>query len=478
MGPLACFTHNGGSLGCAGHGAAVPASSLLLMGWDGDWGGEQPFSSGPPGAAGGEDELQQGTRRGRAVPGWGLGGSGRQPCALGHPGTPSLSLYMSSCPDPWGSMGFDSQVLRVPEGVKRGEEEQRKKAEGWESAARSGAVCTGLDVSSACLFLLHKHFCQNESQAAEHAAHTHTAAAHHAQLWPRVLPTLLPPAYSMGTPLGNESWGPPEPGLVLTGLSALSKPDGSKPHVPRPPACCAAGAKAWEWACAGVWLLSWAGKKTPPSLGCSLFPMDRPKPCPWGSKGTDPVLGCTQSPSVLLKCPLSCWSPGCVHPSLLSGPILSGDKGLCRAAGAGSSGSCSPFLSSIVLFRIFLFQPSGMHGGGSRGCWSSTNLIQAVSSAIDFASTHGQVVCRDPRVMASCLSAWRELRGSVMAVKSGSHCAIPWDAIPWDGLGNSSATPGPQGTAVLPLSVIPRRAAPDEQALLKLACRAPVGLSA
>lgn len=27
--------------------------------------------------------------------------------------------------------------------------------------------------------------------------------------------------------------------------------DGKRPRVPRPPACCAAGAKAWEWACAG-----------------------------------------------------------------------------------------------------------------------------------------------------------------------------------------------------------------------------------
>lgn len=121
--------------------------------------------------------------------GRGLGGSrvspGRQPHALGGPGHP-IGVPSQGQPfltaGPLGIRGVWLQQLPglpvlvpwVPEGVKRREEKQRKKTEGWERAARSGAVCTGSVVSSACLFLLHKHFCQNESQAAEHAVHTHT----------------------------------------------------------------------------------------------------------------------------------------------------------------------------------------------------------------------------------------------------------------------------------------------------------------
>lgn len=74
-------------------------------------------------------------------------------------------------------LGLPAQVPRAPEGVKRGEEKQRKKNRVLERAARSGAVCTGLDVSSACLLLLHKRFCQKESQAAEH---THRAPSQNA----------------------------------------------------------------------------------------------------------------------------------------------------------------------------------------------------------------------------------------------------------------------------------------------------------
>lgn len=222
-------------------------------------------------------------------------------------------------------------VPQAPEGVKRGEEKQRKKTEHWERAARSGAVCTGLDASSACLFLPHKHFCQNESQTAEHTAHTHTCCFCRSRMHSPILKCfpvapflfhLLPVSPRVtsrpGTPPSSDGWWPcsglgdsqspserqdwspasPAPTLpVLAGLTALGEPDGNKPRVPRPPARCAAGAKAWERACAGVWLLSWAGKKTAPSSGCSLFPMDGPQALPVGLRGAKP---CARVHSVLV----------------------------------------------------------------------------------------------------------------------------------------------------------------------------------
>jgi len=271
-------------------------------------------------------------------------------------------------------------VPRAPERVKRGGEKRRKKTEGWERAARSGAVCTGLDVSSACLSLLHKSFCQQESQTAEHAAHTHArtdahaASAAHACTAPSDNASQSHPSSSTSCPFPpllrisrgafRAAMAPPASGTPRaqpSGRAALLPrllPPcmswlGSQPWASRVGANLVsqghqlAGTKAWEWACAGVWLLSWAGKKTAPSPGCSLFRMNLPKCCPWGSAGTDLFSGAL-SPrllTVLLKSPLSwfwwsSFSPLGSHPASLGSEL--GTEGLARAASAGAGRELLP----------------------------------------------------------------------------------------------------------------------------------------
>lgn len=215
---------------------------------------------------------------------------------------PGGTLEPHRCPSPssWSEIhgvwlqqlpGLPAQVPRAPEGVKRGEEKQRKKNK---SVGRE-QLGQGL---FALAWMCPRHvYSYRKSGFARRRARLLST---HTQPHPKCL----------GTPLSSNGWWP-SPGLRaprspgkqrgcspalpgLAGLSALGS-DREGPHVPRPPACCAAGAKAWEWACAGIWLLSWSGKKTLPSPGCSLFPMDRPERCPWGSEGPNPVLVCTLS---------------------------------------------------------------------------------------------------------------------------------------------------------------------------------------
>lgn len=70
---------------------------------------------------------------------------------------------------PSSSEGCRHRSPGLLKGLREERKSRERKTECWERAARSGAVCTGLDVSSACLFLLHEQLCQKESQAAEHS---------------------------------------------------------------------------------------------------------------------------------------------------------------------------------------------------------------------------------------------------------------------------------------------------------------------
>ena len=319
-------------------------------------------------------------------------GGARLPIGVPSQGQPFLAARPLGVRGVWLQQlpGLPALVPWAAEGVKRGEEKRRKKTERWERAAPSGAVCTGLDVSSACLFLLRKHFCQGESQTAEHTAHTHTHT--HTRCFCRshmhspilkcfpvapflfhLLPSSPCVTNRTGTPPSSDGWWPcaslgesrspaerqgcspaclPPPCLSWQGWQPWASRMGanlvSQGHQPAVPL----GPRPGNGHVLGFGCFPGLERKHPPPQDALCFPWTVPKCCLWGSEGPDPALRCTQSLSshCAAKMPLilvlavprlrASMSPLRSHPASLGSEL--GTKGLTRAAGAGASRELLP----------------------------------------------------------------------------------------------------------------------------------------
>lgn len=293
-----------------------------------------------------------------------------------------------------------------------------------------------------------------------------------------LLPLLLPPCLSLP---GSQPWA------SRMGTNLVSQ--GHQPAV-------LLGPRPGNGHVLGFGCFPGLERKQPLPRDALCFPWTVLKPCPWGSEGPNPALGCTQSLSSHCaaknvldsgaggpRLPFSCQVPSC-----LSG-IRAGDQGTGQGCGCSSQrGAASPLLAARSCSQPPLpeFRASGMPAGGSHSRDDGAAGAQQTSAKppalpltlhlcvgrscamIQAAPGHG------PPFVCSVVAGGGPATAANVAVKSGSgsHCAGPQDGP------GGSAAPGPHGAEMLRLSVIPARAAPNTQTLLKLAFRAPVGFSA
>lgn len=241
---------------------------------------------------------------------------------------PEGTLEPHGCPSPssWSEIhgvwlqqlpGLPAQVPRAPEGVKRGEEKQRKKNK---SVGREQLGQGLFALAWMCPRCVYSYCKSGFARRRARLLSTHT------QPHPKCLGDPSEQQWLVAQPWPQ---GPPEPRQAVGLLSCLAWTGRalslglrwertSCPKATSLLCCWGQGlgmGMCWDLAAFLVW------KENTPFPGMLFVSHGQTRALPVGLRGAKPCT-CVHSVTVLLECPLSWQFPGCVHPSLLPVPIL------------------------------------------------------------------------------------------------------------------------------------------------------------